>query len=68
MRGAESSGGTKDGEATTMIDEKDRHISDLEDKVRTLEKRLEGTTLTGDEHIQALVEEVGYVLAGVTFW
>lgn len=43
--------------ATTMIDEKDRHISDLEDKVRTLEKRLEGTTLTGDEHIQALVEE-----------
>uniref|UniRef100_A0A131YEN1 Golgin subfamily A member 1 n=1 Tax=Rhipicephalus appendiculatus TaxID=34631 RepID=A0A131YEN1_RHIAP len=43
--------------ATTMIDEKDRHISDLEDKVRTLEKRLEGTTLTGDEHIQSLVEE-----------
>uniref|UniRef100_A0A224YNW7 Golgin subfamily A member 1 n=1 Tax=Rhipicephalus zambeziensis TaxID=60191 RepID=A0A224YNW7_9ACAR len=43
--------------ATTMIDEKDRHISDLEDKVRTLEKRLEGTTLTGDEHVQSLVEE-----------
>ncbi|XP_037515541.1 golgin subfamily A member 1 isoform X2 [Rhipicephalus sanguineus] len=43
--------------ATTMIDEKDRHISDLEDKVRTLEKRLEGTALTGDEHIQSLVEE-----------
>ncbi|XP_054920012.2 golgin subfamily A member 1-like isoform X1 [Dermacentor andersoni] len=43
--------------AATMIDEKDRHISDLEDKVRTLEKRLQGTALTGDEHIQSLVEE-----------
>uniref|UniRef100_L7M2C2 Golgin subfamily A member 1 n=1 Tax=Rhipicephalus pulchellus TaxID=72859 RepID=L7M2C2_RHIPC len=43
--------------ATTMIDEKDRHIADLEDKVHTLEKRLEGTTLTGDEHIQSLMEE-----------
>ncbi|XP_075534124.1 golgin subfamily A member 1-like isoform X3 [Dermacentor variabilis] len=44
--------------AATMIDEKDRHISDLEDKVRTLEKRLQGTALTGDEHIQSLVEEI----------
>ncbi|XP_070385566.1 golgin subfamily A member 1-like isoform X6 [Dermacentor albipictus] len=43
--------------ATTMMDEKDRHISDLEDKVHILEKRLEGTSLTGDEHIQSLVEE-----------
>ncbi|XP_077506677.1 golgin subfamily A member 1-like isoform X2 [Amblyomma americanum] len=43
--------------ATTVMDEKDRCISDLEDKIRTLEKRLEGTTLTGDEHIQSLVEE-----------
>lgn len=43
--------------ATTLIDEKDRHITDLEDKVRTLEKRLEGTALTGDEHIQSLVDE-----------
>lgn len=47
-------------QAATMIDEKDRHISDLEDKVRTLEKRLQGTALTGDEHIQSLVEEVGH--------
>ncbi|XP_037560578.1 golgin subfamily A member 1-like isoform X4 [Dermacentor silvarum] len=43
--------------ATTMIDEKDRQITDLEDKVHTLEKRLEGTALTGDEHIQSLVDE-----------
>ncbi|XP_070385564.1 golgin subfamily A member 1-like isoform X4 [Dermacentor albipictus] len=54
--------------ATTMMDEKDRHISDLEDKVHILEKRLEGTSLTGDEHIQSLVEEAsldsGQQLAG----
>uniref|UniRef100_A0A131XEM0 Golgin subfamily A member 1 n=1 Tax=Hyalomma excavatum TaxID=257692 RepID=A0A131XEM0_9ACAR len=43
--------------ATTMMDEKDRLISDLEDKVHTLERRLEGTALTGDEHIQSLVLE-----------
>ncbi|XP_070385563.1 golgin subfamily A member 1-like isoform X3 [Dermacentor albipictus] len=55
-------------QATTMMDEKDRHISDLEDKVHILEKRLEGTSLTGDEHIQSLVEEAsldsGQQLAG----
>ncbi|XP_077544723.1 uncharacterized protein LOC144157877 [Haemaphysalis longicornis] len=43
--------------ATSMMDEKDSHISDLTDRVRTLEKRLESAALTGDERVQSLVDE-----------
>ncbi|CAN7937089.1 unnamed protein product [Ixodes hexagonus] len=42
---------------TSLLDEKDSSISDLEDKVRTLEKRLDGAGLTGDEQVQSLIEE-----------
>lgn len=42
---------------TSLLDEKDSSISDLEDKVQTLEKRLDGAGLTGDEQVQSLIEE-----------
>ncbi|KAG0430000.1 hypothetical protein HPB47_023084, partial [Ixodes persulcatus] len=42
---------------TSLLAEKDSSICTLEDRVETLEKRLDGAGLTGDEQVQSLVEE-----------
>lgn len=42
---------------TSLLAEKDSSICTLEDRVQTLEKRLDGAGLTGDEQVQSLVQE-----------
>ncbi|KAL5011326.1 hypothetical protein ScPMuIL_009877 [Solemya velum] len=42
---------------TKLLDEKDEHVNQLQDRIQTLEQRLKDTSLSGDEQTDALQAE-----------